>query len=165
MRMARATLIFCLLVSGCGYQLRGSDYWTSLPPVAVAEVREPALKAAQVVLAKSLRSNESTESSYSVVLVDETYQKWPIAASPLDAVINYRVTLRWSVDVLGPDGGLVFNQTAQTADRFVEQRSNLLAAGEAEERRLNQLRVTLADQVMRQISQRLAKLTPTPPVR
>jgi outer membrane lipopolysaccharide assembly protein LptE/RlpB len=98
-------------------------------------------------------------------LIDETYQKWPIAASPLDAVINYRVTLRWSVEVFGPEGQWVLSQSAETADRFVEQRSNLLAAGEAEERRLNQLRNTLGDQLVRQIGQRLAKMAVSPQTR
>ena len=48
-----------------------------------------------------------------------------------------------------------------TSDRFVEQRSNLLAAGEAEERRLNQLRGALADKLLRQIGFKIANMEPT----
>jgi outer membrane lipopolysaccharide assembly protein LptE/RlpB len=158
MSVLRASLIFCLLLGGCGYQLRGSDYWASMPSLAIADGAQPSLKAAQEALVSSVRVGPLSEPTYTVELIDETYQKWPIAASPLDAVINYRVTLRWSVEVFGPEGQWVLSQSAETADRFVEQRSNLLAAGEAEERRLNQLRNTLGDQLVRQIGQRLANM-------
>jgi len=103
MSVLRASLIFCLLLGGCGYQLRGSDYWASMPSLAIAEVAQPSLKAAQEALVSSVRVGPLSEPTYTVELIDETYQKWPIAASPLDAVINYRVTLRWSVEVFGPE--------------------------------------------------------------
>ena len=44
MSVLRASLIFCLLLGGCGYQLRGSDYWASMPSLAIAEVAQPSLK-------------------------------------------------------------------------------------------------------------------------
>ena len=165
MSVLRASLVFCFLLGGCGYQLRGNDFWASMPPLSIADVAQPSLKAAQEALISSVRVEPLSESTYIVELIDETYQKWPIAASPLDAVINYRVTLRWSALVFGPEGELVFTQSAETADRFVEQRSNLLAAGEAEARRLDQLRKTLGDQLIRQIGQRLAKIAVKPQTR
>ena len=88
------------------------------------------------------------------------YQKWPIAASPLDAVINYRVTLAWSLELYDEGGQLLGPLTVNTADRFVEQRS-IAAAGEAEERRLNQLRDALADKLLRQIGFKIANMEPT----
>jgi|TARA_A100001388_G_scaffold159640_1_gene119064 outer membrane lipopolysaccharide assembly protein LptE/RlpB len=96
-------------------------------------------------------------------LLNEVYQKWPIAASPLDAVINYRVTLAWSLELYDGGGQLLGPLTVNTSDRFVEQRSNLLAAGEAEQRLLNQLRDALADKLLRQIGFEIANMEPTAP--
>jgi outer membrane lipopolysaccharide assembly protein LptE/RlpB len=124
-------------------------------------VSEPRLQAAQRLLADRLPSSELQTPNYRLALLDEVYQKWPIAASPLDAVINYRVTLAWSIELYDEGGQLLSPLTVNTADRFVEQRSNLLAAGEAEERRLNQLRGALADKLLRQIGLKIANIEQT----
>ena len=144
-RCVLAILIGTLL-AGCGYQLRVAGENTELSSVSVEAVSEPRLRVAQRTLADRLPSSELQIPKYRLSLLDEVYQKWPIAASPLDAVINYRVTLAWSIELYderSPLGPLTVN----TADRFVEQRNNLLAAGEAEGRRLNQLRDALADKL------------------
>ena len=64
-------------------------------------------------------------------------------------------TLRRGGQLLGP-------LTVNTSDRFVEQRSNLLAAGEAEQRLLNQCDA-LADKLLRQIGFEIANMEPAAP--
>ena len=149
------------LVAGCGYQLRVAGENAELSSVSVEAVSEPRLQAAQRLLADRIPSSEFQTPNYRLALLDEVYQKWPIAASPLDAVINYRVTLAWSIELHDGGGQLMGLLTVNTSDRFVEQRSNLLAAGEAEERRLNQLRGALADKLLRQIGLKIANIEET----
>jgi outer membrane lipopolysaccharide assembly protein LptE/RlpB len=149
------------LLAGCGYQLRVAGGNAELSGVSVEAVSEPRLEAARRLLADRLPSSELQTPNYRLALLDEVYQKWPIAASPLDAVINYRVTLAWSLELYDGGGQLLGPLTVNTSDRFVEQRSNLLAAGEAEERRLNQLRDALADKLLRQIGFKIANMEPT----
>ena len=159
-RCVLAILIGTLL-AGCGYQLRVAGGNAELSGVSVEAVSEPRLEAARRLLADRLPSSELQTPNYRLALLDEVYQKWPIAASPLDAVINYRVTLAWSIELYDEGGQLLSPLTVNTADRFVEQRSNLLAAGEAEERRLNQLRGALADKLLRQIGLKIANIAQT----
>ena len=149
------------LFAGCGYQLRVAGENAELSSVSVEAVSEPRLQAAQRLLADRIPSSELQTPNYRLALLDEVYQKWPIAASPLDAVINYRVTLAWSLELYDEGGQLLGPLTVNTSDRFVEQRSNLLASGEAEERRLNQLRDALADKLLRQIGFKIANMEPT----
>ena len=154
-------LLIGTLLLGCGYQLRVADEGAELSSVRVEAVSEPRLRVAQRLLADRLSSSELQIPKYRLSLLDEVYQKWPIAASPLDAVINYRVTLAWSLELYDGGGQLLGRLTVNTSDRFVEQRSNLLAAGEAEERRLDQLRDALADKLLRQIGFKIANMEPT----
>ena len=163
MAVSRSVLVLLIgtLLSGCGYQLRVADEGAELSSVRVEAVNEPRLRAAQRLLADRLSSSELQIPKYRLSLLNEVYQKWPIAASPLDAVINYRVTLAWSLELYDGGGQLLGPLTVNTSDRFVEQRSNLLAAGEAEERRLSQLRDALADKLLRQIGFKIANMEPT----
>jgi outer membrane lipopolysaccharide assembly protein LptE/RlpB len=163
MIFSRCVLVMLIgtLLAGCGYQLRVAGGNAELSGVSVEAVSEPRLEAARRLLADRLPSSELQTPNYRLALLDEVYQKWPIAASPLDAVINYRVTLAWSLELYDGGGQLLGPLTVNTSDRFVEQRSNLLAAGEAEERRLNQLRDALADKLLRQIGFKIANMEPT----
>ena len=163
MAVSRSVLVLLIgtLLSGCGYQLRVADEGAELSSVRVQAVSEPRLRVAQRLLADRLSSSDLQIPKYRLSLLNEVYQKWPIAASPLDAVINYRVTLAWSIELYDEGGQLLSPLTVNTADRFVEQRSNLLAAGEAEERRLNQLRGALADKLLRQIGLKIANIEQT----
>ena len=163
MTFSRCVLVMLTgtLLAGCGYQLRVADESADRSRVSVEAVSEPRLQAAQRLLADRLPSSQLQTPKYRLALLDEVYQKWPIAASPLDAVVNYRVTLAWSLELYDRDGQPLGPLTVNTSDRFLEQRSNLLAAGEAEERRLNQLRSTLADKLLRQIGFMIANLEPT----
>ena len=163
MAVSRSVLVLLIgtLLSGCGYQLRVADEGAELSSVRVQAVSEPRLRVAQRLLADRLSSSELQIPKYRLSLLNEVYQKWPIAASPLDAVINYRVTLAWSLELYDGGGQLLGPLSVNTSDRFVEQRSNLLAAGEAEERRLNQLRDALADKLLRQIGFKIANMEPT----
>ena len=162
MAVSRSVLVLLIgtLLSGCGYQLRVADEGAELSSVRVEAVSEPRLRVAQRLLADRLSSSELQIPKYRLSLLNEVYQKWPIAASPLDAVINYRVTLAWSLELYDGGGQLLGPLTVNTSDRFVEQRSNLLAAGEAEERRLSQLRDALADKLLRQIGFKIANMEP-----
>ena len=163
MAVSRSVLVLLIgtLLLGCGYQLRVADEGAELSSVRVEAVSEPRLRVAQRLLADRLSSSELQIPKYRLSLLNEVYQKWPIAASPLDAVINYRVTLAWSLELYDGSGQLLGSLSVNTSDRFVEQRSNLLAAGEAEERRLNQLRDALADKLLRQIGFKIANMEPT----
>ena len=163
MIFSRCALVMLIgtLLTGCGYQLRVAGESAELSSVSVEAVSEPRLQAAQRLLADRLPSSELQIPNYRLALLDEVYQKWPIAASPLDAVINYRVTLAWSIELYDNVGHPLGPLTVNTSDRFVEQRSNLLAAGEAEERRLNQLRGALADKLLRQIGFKIANIEVT----
>ena len=163
MIFSRCALVMLIgtLLTGCGYQLRVAGESAELSSVSVEAVSEPRLQAAQRLLADRLPSSELQIPNYRLALLDEVYQKWPIAASPLDAVINYRVTLAWSIELYDNAGHPLGPLTVNTSDRFVEQRSNLLAAGEAEERRLNQLRGALADKLLRQIGFKIANIEVT----
>ena len=163
MAVSRSVLVLLIgtLLSGCGYQLRVADEGAELSSVSVEAVIEPRLRVAQRLLADRLSSSELQIPKYRLSLLNEVYQKWPIAASPLDAVINYRVTLAWSLELYDGGGQLLGPLTVNTSDRFVEQRSNLLAAGEAEQRLLNQLRDALADKLLRQIGFEIANMEPT----
>ena len=160
MAVSRSVLVLLIgtLLSGCGYQLRVADEGAELSSVRVEAVIEPRLRVAQRLLADRLSSSELQIPKYRLSLLNEVYQKWPIAASPLDAVINYRVTLAWSLELYDGGGQLLGPLTVNTSDRFVEQRSNLLAAGEAEQRLLNQLRDALADKLLRQIGFKIANM-------
>ena len=71
------------------------------------------------------------------------------------------MSLPWSLELYDGSGQLLGPLSVNTSDRFVEQRSNLLAAGEAEERRLSQLRDALADKLLRQIGFKIANMEPT----
>ena len=163
MIFSRCVLVMLIgtLLAGCGYQLRVAGGNAELSGVSVEAVSDPRLQAARRLLADRLPSRELQTPNYRLALLDEVYQKWPIAASPLDAVINYRVTLAWSLELSDGGGQLLVPLTVNTSNRFVEQRSNLLAAGEAEERRLNQLRDALADKLLRQIGFKIANMEPT----
>ena len=165
MTFSRCVLVMSIgmLLVGCGYQLRGADESAQLSIVSVEAVGQPRLRSAQRFLADRLLIRESHTPKYRLALLDEVYQKWPIAASPLDAVINYRVTLAWTLELYDGDDQLMGPLTVNISGRFVEQRSNLLAAGEAEERRLNQLRGALADKILRQIGFKIANMEPTFP--
>ena len=163
MAVSRSVLVLLIgtLLSGCGYQLRVADEGAELSSVRVQAVSEPRLRVAQRLLADRLSSSDLQIPKYRLSLLNEVYQKWPIAASPLDAVINYRVTLAWSLELYDGGGQLLGPLTVNTSDRFVEQRSNLLAAGEAEQRLLNPLRDALADKLLRQIGFEIANMEPT----
>lgn len=165
MTFSRCVLVMSIgmLLVGCGYQLRGADESAQLSIVSVEAVGQPRLRSAQRFLADRLLISELDTPKYRLALLDEVYQKWPIAASPLDAVINYRVTLAWTLELYDGDDQLMGPLTVNISGRFVEQRSNLLAAGEAEERRLNQLRGALADKILRQIGFKIANMEPTFP--
>ena len=163
MAVSRSVLVLLIgtLLSGCGYQLRVADEGAELSSVRVQAVSEPRLRVAQRLLADRLSSSDLQIPKYRLSLLNEVYQKWPIAASPLDAVINYRVTLAWSLELYDGGGQLLGPLTVNTSDRFVEQRSNLLAAGEAEQRLLNQLRDALADKLLRQIGFKIVNMEST----
>ena len=165
MTFSRCVLVMSIgmLLVGCGYQLRGADESAQLSIVSVEAVGQPRLRSAQRFLADRLLISELHTPKYRLALLDEVYQKWPIAASPLDAVINYRVTLAWTLELYDGDDQLMGPLTVNISGRFVQQRSNLLAAGEAEERRLNQLRGALADKILRQIGFKIANMEPMSP--
>ena len=108
MAVSRSVLVLLIgtLLSGCGYQLRVADEGAELSSVRVEAVSEPRLQVAQRLLADRLSSSELQTQS-TAYRCSMRYQKWLIAASPLDAVINYRVTLAWSLELYDRGGQLL----------------------------------------------------------
>lgn len=137
-------MLFVLV--GCGYQLS--------PPVSLQGVEVSVAagidSSVQRLLEQGPRQAEETKAGppLSLILHEEIYTKFPIAAAAFDEATEFDVTLQWVFSLKNDRGERLLDVERITANAYLTRHNQrLVAASETEAARLMQLRAELASQL------------------
>ncbi len=138
-----------LMLLGCGYQLSPPS---SLQGVAVSvgsSVDPAVLRLLQLpVGAGRAEADSDAAAGLSLMLHEEIYQKFPIAAAAFDETTEFEVALRWVFSVKDGGGDILIDAERLTVTAHLTRHNQrLVAASETEAVLQAQLRAELARQL------------------
>ena len=135
-----------LMLAGCGYQLS--------PPVSLQGVEVSVSAGIDSAVGRLLdqgprrKGKASIPSPLSLIIHEEIYSKFPIAAAAFDEATEFDVTLQWIFSLKNNRGErLVDAERITTNAHLTRHNQRLVAASETESARLVQMRAELASQL------------------
>ena len=136
------------MLAGCGYQLSAPVSLQGIDVSISAGVDSDVLR----LLAPAPRGKGEVEGKgahpLSLILHEEIYLKYPIAAAAFDETTEFDVTLQWIFSLKNKRGERLVDAERITANaQLTRHNQRLVAASETERARLVQLRAELASQL------------------
>ncbi|MBT3644154.1 MAG: hypothetical protein HN530_05080 [Gammaproteobacteria bacterium] len=138
--------IVLFLLAGCGYQLS--------PPVSLQTVEVSVSEGIDSAVRRLLEQapggagGVTDAAPLSLILHEEIYLKYPIAAAAFDEATEFDVTLQWVFSLKNNQEERLVDAERVTANaQLTRHNQRLVAASETERARLAQLRAELASQL------------------
>ncbi|MDE0756981.1 MAG: hypothetical protein OSB45_02380 [Pseudomonadales bacterium] len=168
-----AGLMLCMLMSGCGFQLRGIDADSTLDAPLYLKVEGVAAESRRglraVLRTTGLKSVEPSQARFVLVVGPEKLNKWPIANSFTLNSSDYEFVLELHFRLESISTGEVLVDDVVTASALFESdRSNLLASRREEAVILSESRIQAVQRLVERIRVSISnhrKENPLAPVR
>ncbi len=162
MKLLLAAALSLSLISGCGWQLRGTDslpdnlqslhFHAKDPDSELAPALRRTFKNYQIAL------SDKAEGQYSLILQKESQDKRVVSLS-IDALANeYELSMSARFRIMDPEGKLLLKSTdAKVLRSFDHDPSDALSKSEEEQLLRQEMRSDLISQIIRQLRFVLAK--------
>jgi len=141
------------LVVGCGYQIAAPKVQLDLAVVVADRSLETDMqKALEQALVDPSVDQSDTSNRWQLTLLEERYQKVPIAVAAFEDMAEFELVLSWVVSLENPSGDLFIDQEVFTVrEHFTRDNRRLVAAYQAEKA----LKAPLQMELVRRIGYRI----------
>ena len=160
------TLTMILVLTGCGFHLRGSQGDDlSVNSVHVSSANAYGLLSRELESMLSARGIElvpASSAEYSIAILSENTSRRPVATSIDISVAEYELTLATKFQVTGANGDIVIAPTTLATERIYSfDRTSLVGNTEEEKLLGKEMRRDIVQQIIRRLASTLLTQNPT----